>query len=332
MKSAPRAASPRTESDVREAPARRAGATARPRWPWQRRANRLGLGRGARPPLHAERRGLKLALIAAASATGLALGIGFGDELLARLAPDVARIASLEITGNVHTDEALVVAASGLGADLTLADVDADAVARRLEALPWVRRARAAKLAPNRVVVAIEERVPVAVARLADGSRLLVDAAGVAFAPAPAETRGTELLGLEAPPAPSAPHPSLAAGVELLARWNEVGLPPARAIEIAGELGAELPAVWLAERELRVVVGGGDPREKLARLARVFALRDPALARAVAIDLRFPGQGVLRFAPPCAREEKSLGGAAAGTDPGAAAPLGGEEQCHAKTT
>jgi cell division protein FtsQ len=302
-------------------------------WTRDRRAVRLGLSKGARPPVRPEGRRMKLGLVASAGLTGLALGTLFGNDLLARVAPNYARVAKLEITGNVHTEAARVVAASGLGANLTLAEIDPEAVARRLETLPWVRRARATTLTPNRVVVAIEERVPVAVARLADGSRLLVDAAGVAFAPAPATTRGPELLGLDAAPAPNSPHPGLASGIALLARWNAARLPAVRAIEIAGPLGAELPAVQLADRELRVVLGGGDPGEKLTRLARVLAVGDPAFARAVAIDLRFPGQGVLRFAAPCPPREKLLGGAAASeTDSGAAASSGGEELCHAKTT
>jgi len=303
------------------------------RWPWQRRSNRLGLARGRKTPVGPDRRWWKRGLVAGSGLAGVALGALFGDALLARLAPQSARVA-LEITGNVHTDPSLLIAASGLGANLTLASVEPVAISRALEGLPWVRRARTTKLAPNRVVVAIEERVPVAVARLADGSRLLVDAAGVAFAPAPPDTRGPELLGAAARPAANVPHPGLAAGVALLAEWNAAGLPRVRSIEIAGELGAELPAVQLADRELRVVVGGGDPREKLARLVRLLSLREPALARAVAIDLRFPGQGVLRFAAPCPPLEKSLlgGTAAPERDSGTAAPLGGEEQCHAKTT
>jgi cell division protein FtsQ len=302
-------------------------------WPWRRRANRLGLTKGRKAPVQPARRWLKHGLVASSGLAGVALGALFGDALLARVAPGAARVESIEITGNVHTEPALLVAASGLGANLTLADVEPAAVSRALEALPWVQRARATKLGPNRVVVAIEERVPVAVARLADGSRVLVDAAGVGFAPAPAGTRGPELLGATALPAQHAPHAGLAAGVALLAQWNAAGLPPVRAIEIASELGAELPAVQLADRDLRVVFGGGDPREKLERLARVLSLREPALARAIAIDLRFPGQGVLRFAVPCPPEQKLLGEAAAsGTAPGAAASLGGEEQCHAKTT
>ncbi len=260
------------------------------RWPWQRNKNRLGLTKGGFAPVRPERRDLKLALVAGSGLVGVAIGTLFGDALLAQFAPELARVGTLEIAGNVHTEPAALVAASGLGANLTLADVEPEAVSRALEALPWVREARATKLTPNRVVVAIEERVPVAVARLLDGSRVLVDSAGVAFAPAPPETRGPELLGLAALPAPNEPHPGLAAGVALLAQWNAAGLPAARAVEIAGELGADLPAVLLASRELRIVLGGGDPREKLARLQRVLALNEPAFARAVAIDLRFPGR------------------------------------------
>jgi cell division protein FtsQ len=303
------------------------------RWPWRRRANRLGLTRGPFAPVRPEWRLLKRSLLAGAGLTGVAIGTLFGDALLARFVPELVRVGALEVTGNVHTESRVLVAASGLGANFTLADVEPEAVSRALEALPWVRAARTTKLLPNRVVVAIEERVPVAVARVEDGSRLLVDATGVAFAPAPPETRGPELLGLDAAPPPNAPHSGLAAGVALLAEWNAAGLPRVRAIEIAGELGADLPAVRLADRDLRVVLGGGDARDKLARLARVLALREPALARAVAIDLRFPGQGVLRFAAPCPPEKQLLGGdAASGTGPSAAASLGGEEQCHAKTT
>ncbi len=303
------------------------------RWPWRRRANRLGLGSRWLAPAQPRGQLVKLALIAGSGLAGVAIGTAFGDALLARFAPSLARVAALEIVGNVHTEPALLAAASGLGADLALADVEPDAIARALERLPWVRRARATTLTPNRVVIAIEERVPVAVARFADGSRHLVDAHGVAFALAPPGTRGPELLYAGAAPATQVVVPALAAGVGLLAHWNAAGLPPVRAIEVAGALGGELPAVQLADRELRVVLGGGDPREKLERLRRVLAVSEPGLARATGIDLRFPGQSVLRFAAPCPPGEKSLGeGAASGRDPGAAASLGGEKQCHAKTT
>jgi cell division protein FtsQ len=276
---------------------------------------------------------VKLAVALASGLSGLAAGTLFGDALLARIAPQWARVRAIEVAGNVHTEPAAIAAASGLGANLPLADVDPESISRSLERLPWVRDARATTLTPNRVVVAIEERVPVAVARLADGRRFLVDATGAAFAPAPAGTQGPELLGLAALPAPGTPHPALAGATLLLAQWSAAGLPEASAVEVAQELGGELPAVRLAGRDLRVVVGGGEARAKLARLASILALNEPALTRVVEIDLRFPGQGVLRFAADCPPEPVPLGEVAPHEKAsGAAAPLGGEEPCHAKTT
>ncbi|HEU4428191.1 MAG TPA: FtsQ-type POTRA domain-containing protein [Myxococcota bacterium] len=302
------------------------------RWPWRRGKSRLGVTQGGFTPVRPGRRSLKRALIAGAGLVGFALGSAFGDDLLARALPGRAHVAALAVAGNVHTTPAQIASASGLHAGFPLADVDEDDVARALEALPWVRDARATTVAPNRVVVAIEERVPVAVARLADGSRYLVDASGVAFAPAPAETRGPELIGLAALPPGGRADPALAGGVALLQDWIAARLPAVRAIEISSALGSEAPAVLLEGRELRVVLGGGESREKLALLGRVLALNEPALARATAIDLRFPGQSVLRFAPLCS-EPELLGVAAANeTDSNAAVSRGGEKLCHAKTT
>jgi len=307
------------------------------RLPLRREKNRLGLTKsahGATP--RAERRAAKASVLAGALFTGAAFGHVFGDDLIARTLPEWARVGSLAVAGNVHTDAAVIAQAAGVGANTLLAEIEPANLARALETLPWVRRARATTFAPNRVVVAIEERVPVAVARLADGSRHLVDVGGVAFAPAPPETRGPELVGLETLPASGKADPALARGVALLEAWIRAGLPEARAVEVAGPSARELPVVVLAERGVRVLLGRGELAPKLARLQRTLGLNEPALARAVAIDLRFPGQGVLRFAAPCPVEsaKRVLGGegAAAGTAPAAAASVGGEELCHAKTT
>jgi cell division septal protein FtsQ len=306
------------------------------RLPFRREKNRLGLTKSALVSPRAERRAAKVGVLAGALCVGAAFGHGFGDDLIARALPEQARVGSLAVAGNVHTDATAIARAAGVGANTLLAEIEPADLARALETLPWVRSARATTLAPNRVVVAIDERVPVAVARLADGSRHLVDAGGVAFAPAPAETRGPELIGLDALPASGKADPALARGVALLEAWLAAKLPEARAVEVAGPSASELPVVVLAERSVRVLLGRGELAPKLARLQRTLGLNEPALARAVAIDLRFPGQGVLRFAAPCpARSaQQVLGGedAAAGKDPAAAASVGGEELCHAKTT
>ena len=301
------------------------------RGPWRRGKSRLGVTRGGFTPLRPERAALKRALVLGAGLAGFAIGSMFGDDLLARLFPERAHVGTLEVAGNVHTTPAQLARASGLSTGFPLADVDVDDLARALETLPWVRAVRATTVVPNRVVVAIEERRPVAVARLSDGSRHLVDAHGVAFAPAPPETRGPELIGLATLPAAGRADPALAAGVALLEEWIGAGLPVARAVEVSSALGSDAPAVLLADRELRVVLGGGEQSEKLSRLKRLLALREPALARAVAIDLRFPGQGVLRFAAPCPARAELLGERAAReTGSSAAASGGGEKLWHAK--
>jgi cell division protein FtsQ len=300
--------------------------------PARRAQNRLGVTKGARVRVRPARRTLKLALLAASAALSAALGAGLGEPLFAHLSPEHARIASLAISGNVHTDPAQIAAASGLAVGALIAQVDEQAVARRLEALPWVARAHAAKLLPNRVVVRIEERVPVAVARLADGSRQLVDASGVAFAPAPSDSHGPELLGLAALPAPGRASPELAAGVALLAAWRTAGLPAASGVEVAGAAPAELPAVRVAERPLRVLFGDGERAEQLERLARILAAGGDALAAARAIDLRFPGQGVVRFAAPCPAEAELLGGTGTSEEVSVAPAREGDSSCHAKTT
>lgn len=300
--------------------------------PGRRPPNRLGVTKGARAPVRPARRTLKHALMAGCALASTAAGAGFGEDVLARWLPGRARVASLAVSGNLHTEPRLIAAASGLSTSSLLPSVDAEAVARALEALPWVQRAHAAKLLPNRVVVRIEERVPVAVARLADGSRHLVDARGVVFAPAPAETRGPELLGLSARPALGAPNAALAAGVALLAEWRAAGLPAAASVEVAGAAIAELPAVRLAERPLRILLGAGDRADQLARLARLFASVGDELAGATAIDLRFPGQGVVRFAAPCPTGAELLGGTDASGRVSGAPAQEGEQSCHAKTT
>ena len=303
------------------------------RWPWRRAPNRLGLTKGGRAPVRPERRTLKLAVITGCGLASALTGSTFGDDLLALLAPEHSRVATLAVAGNVHTEPAVLASATGLAAGAALADIDPDDLSRMLEALPWVREARAATLTPNRVMIAIEERVPVAVAKLADGSRHLVDASGVAFAPAPPETRGPERGGLASLPAAPEAHAGLAAGVALLEQWSAAKLPAALVVVIASSTPDELPAVQLADRPLRVVIGRGDATAKLARLARILALNEPALASAREIDLRFPGEGVLRFAAPCPAGDELLGEAApAGKDSAGVVPVGGEEKCHAETT
>jgi cell division protein FtsQ len=286
-----------------------------------------GVARRVRPG-----RGLHAALLAASFAAGSLAGLRFGDIALARALPGAVGVRALALIGSAHTEPKRIAEASGLAAGVPLAQVDAGALAARLEQLPWVASARVARLAPNRVVVGIQERIPVAVAVLADGTRLLVDAEGTAFAPAPPGTEGPELRGLARVPAPPAPDPALAGGVQLLAAWAALGLPELRGLEIAGDAPAELPAALLREPELRVLIGAGESAAKLERLEEILAGARAELARVAEIDLRFGDQGVLRLHAPCP-EATSWGEIAAHGESRAAASSGEESaSCHARRT
>lgn len=87
-------------------------------------------------------------------------------------------IRSIQVEGNVYTNQAQL--------DEILAQIDGDAIltadlhgaTRRLEAIPWVRRARVSMHLPSRVVVQIDERVPEAFFRASDGYIRVIDREG----------------------------------------------------------------------------------------------------------------------------------------------------------
>jgi cell division protein FtsQ len=90
------------------------------------------------------------------------------DALLAREGAPwdiVARAAGFDvgavtITGQSRLTEKELLAASGVTSRQSLPFLDASAVRERLMATPLVKSARVMKLYPNRLVIAVEERVP----------------------------------------------------------------------------------------------------------------------------------------------------------------------------
>jgi cell division protein FtsQ len=82
------------------------------------------------------------------------------------------------VTGAVHESQADVVTAAGLSPTQSAWLIDRQGVRRRIETLPWVDRASLTVAWPNRVGIAITERVPVAAIQVgasdAAGSRYAV--------------------------------------------------------------------------------------------------------------------------------------------------------------
>jgi cell division protein FtsQ len=231
----------------------------------------------------------------AALVLGVLVGALRGDALLASAFPERATRVRFAVIGNERTSAEELAAAAGVPPGTGLGALDLVAVEAAVGGHPWVRKVRVAALPPDRLILAVEEREPVAVARLANGT-LLVDRDGTAFAPASEGTDLPELRGAGAPG--GAP---LAEGVALLAALQAEGLAAPRALILGGEDGA-VPALELgsdaAAPSARVLLGRDDHAEKLARLAELLRADPPELSSAAEIDLRFGEDVVLRPRPP----------------------------------
>ena len=88
-------------------------------------------------------------------------------------------LATIEVEGNEHRDDAFVRELAGLSPGDNVFLVDATGVARALEADPWIAAARVERQLPDGLVVTVTEREPAALVEL--GGLYLVGDDGVAF-------------------------------------------------------------------------------------------------------------------------------------------------------
>jgi cell division protein FtsQ len=240
-------------------------------------------------------RALRALVWLAAGALGALAGALRGEELLARWFPERSSHVRFAVIGNLHASGAELVAAAGVAPTTSLRALDLVAVRAALAGHPWVRSARVAALPPDQLILAVEEREPVAVAQLAGVVRL-VDRDGTAFAPAAPDAQLPELRGAGAPGGPP-----LAEGVALLTALRSHGLRAPRALILGGAEPAALPALELAADApapgARVLLGRDDRDRKLARLAGLLRSGPPELGQTAEIDLRFGGDVILRPRP-----------------------------------
>jgi hypothetical protein len=109
---------------------------------------------------------------------GGAAVLGLVAASIAALRSPLLDVDEIQVVGAEVTPVAEVVAASGILVGQQLLDVDGQAAARRLEELPWVRRARVGRAWPGAVRISVVERAPVARVAAADGGWFLADANG----------------------------------------------------------------------------------------------------------------------------------------------------------
>ena len=248
------------------------------------------------------------------------LGLAVADRVAARSAaarPDLFVVERLEIEGTRRLGAAaLARAVLPEGAPDPIAPEE---VASRLEAHPWIARVAVARLAPDALVARVEEHEPVARARAIGDEPLLVNADGVAFAPAEgAEWDALPLLIVADPPPRDRRDPLLVQGIALAEAVADAGYAHIE-VSLDGEDPNALPALRVDGIAARIVLGVGDPTPKLANLATVLAAK-PGAREAREIDLRFAEQVVLR---PVVAPEMGDGGPTPGADaPGSATGVG----------
>jgi hypothetical protein len=231
----------------------------------------------------------------------------------------VPQLNTLFVTGAARLSDPELADSAGVARGDALLAVEASAVAERLAAHAWVRRARAARLPTGSLVLAIEEHEPRAV--LTGAQPHALDAEGTPFAPV-AEGDFPELprVACTAPLAPGEPSAALAAAVQLSERLAGLGLPPAEEVSISAAEDPSGSVLRLRGLPPRFLLGR-DVDAALPRLARLLALGPPQVLLAETVDLRFQDQAVLRSEPPRtgaaqAAETRSVAAPSRGRRPG----------------
>jgi cell division protein FtsQ len=137
--------------------------------------------------------------------TAVSIASLIGIAWLAVQSPLLA-VDAIAVKGTARESQAAVQAAAGVHTGSALLFVDTGAVARRVEALPWVAQAKVERHLPNGLTITVVERLPVAWARrpVPPGSPLgtlgavvLVDRFGRVLGDEPAAPAGLpELIGM----------------------------------------------------------------------------------------------------------------------------------------
>lgn len=103
--------------------------------------------------------------------------VGAAVVTLVALRSPLFDVDHLSISGAERTSTSAITAAAGLDLDEPLVEVDLDAIAARVEELPWIDEANVRRDWPGSIVVEVVERRPAAAVAIGD-SVVLADVAG----------------------------------------------------------------------------------------------------------------------------------------------------------
>jgi cell division protein FtsQ len=215
--------------------------------------------------------------------------VGFGIVLgvtalaLVVLASPIFAVRNIEVVGNTYADPVLLenVTDSLRGASVFTADIDG--ARRRLEGDPWVKRARVQWYLPNRVVIEIDERVPVAWFVGVDNRARVLDFEGRVLQVL--EGQPTQFVKIEGV------GPNLAAGtlptpVYQVAAQLATSLPPnlERLLEHITVNGPEALGMSLKTGTVINLGAPVDVRNKLTVVESVLIRQDPKFVKSIDVS------------------------------------------------
>lgn len=205
---------------------------------------------------------------------------------------DVDRVT---VRGASGADQDEVRRRAGVAHGDPLVAVDPDAVARRVEQLPWVARARVRRAWPSGVEVEVSRRVPVAIVPVTDTNAAVVDAGGWVISIEPFDVAAVEG---EAEPGGLA----LVTGVDgEVAEGARLDAPARAAIDVARTLAERAPgqvASVSTDLEAELVAGGavqfGSTEDLQAKVTAVKTVLDEVDTSCLEVlDVRVPGSPAL---------------------------------------
>lgn len=192
-------------------------------------------------------------------------------------------VRSVEVTGTHLVSQAEVTGVADVPLGTPLAQVDAGAVARRVESIRQVASATVSKSWPDGLTITVRERVPVAAVRMAAGGYDLIDPAGVIVRWSEAKPAALPLLQASVPGGELRGNAGVTTATAVLAelpRWLSRSV---------SSVTASVP-VTLRLGDGKTVVWGGTDRASVKARELAILMRNPARY----VDVSAPGTAITR--------------------------------------
>lgn len=225
----------------------------------------------------------RLRAIRVSPLAGFGILLGVFSLILVVLASPLFAVRRVEVQGATYTDPVLLQSVTESLRGASVFTVDLDGATRRLEGDPWVQRARLDWYLPNRVVVEIQERRPVAWFVGVDNRARVLDFDGRVLAVL--EGQPTQFMRIEGV-GPNLPPGSVATLVYQAAAQLAVSFPESlaslvRHVDVKGpdKLGFTLKTGTVVTLGTPV-----DVRNKLIQVVTIVNRQDPALISAIDVS------------------------------------------------